>query len=834
MPSLLRHSLPALISIVCASQALHAQTNLWTEIRETDIQADPADRLIIPDAYQTVELDFPKMDQLLQLAPTEQEHQQGTNGLLLQFPMPDGSTVIFEIWKTTVLHPQLQAKYPEIRAYVGKSTDRPGMLARIDISPYGFHAMFLNTGKSAIFIDPYARGTLSAYICFYKKDHPRRLADAFICHNSDQIVIDPPNQASDRAGDCGNRREYQLALACTGEYANFHGAFGTNKAPALAAMNTSMNRVNGVYERDASIRMIIVPNNDVVIFTNPATDPYTNDDGGIMLGENQSTCDALIGTNNYDIGHVFSTGGGGIATLNSPCNVNLKARGVTGLPSPIGDIFDIDYVSHEMGHQFGGQHTQYNDGCNRSNSSAMEPGSASTIMGYAGVCSPNVQSNSDNYFHARSLQQIGNFVTGSGGTCATLVPTGNSAPVVPSLVNKTIPHSTPFLLTGSATDPNGNILSFCWEQMNAWSNPTQPMPPESTNISGPMFRSFSPDGNNYRYCPRFEDVLSGFDFDWEELPSVNRTLSWRLTVRDNNPAGGCTTEQNMTVMTSGSIGPFEVTSPNGGESYPGNSTQTITWNVAGSNNAPVSCANVSILLSLDGGASFSTIVASTPNDGSQSVTFNAPVTSQARIMIQAVGNIFYDVSNNNFSFSLSLPIELIAFNAVPQQNQVRLDWETASEKNNRGFYVERSLAKADAFATIGWVAGTGTTNTAQRYTFFDQDVQPGFDYYYRLRQTDFDGKEQYSPIRTTFLEGAGSNLLVLPNPATEKIRVEAPSGTAELVGNVEILDVKGSLVTDLPVQSRSFELDVSELKTGVYFIRVIAEGHVFRGVFLRQ
>lgn len=833
MPSLFRYSLLTLIFLVSTSQILPAQINCWTDVREADIQADPADRLLIPDAYRTLELDFAKMDLLLQSASTEEVFQQGANGIILAFPMPDGSTVNFEIWKTTVLHPQLQAKFPQIRAYAGRSTDHPGMLARIDISPYGFHAMFLNTGTGAVFIDPYARGTLMEYICFFKKDHPRRLSDAFICHTDDPIVIDPPNQVSDRAGDCGNRREYQLALACTGEYANFHGAFGANKAPALAAMNTSMNRVNGVYERDAGIRMIIIPNNDAVIFTDPDTDPYTNDDGGIMLGENQSTCDAIIGTNNYDIGHVFSTGGGGIATLNSPCNVNWKARGVTGLPSPVGDIFDIDYVSHEMGHQFGAQHTQYNN-CNRSGPSAMEPGSASTIMGYAGICSPNVQSSSDDYFHARSLQQIGNFVTGSGGNCATLVPTGNAAPVVPNLVNRSIPHSTPFLLTGSATDPNGNPLSYCWEQMNAWSNPTQPMPPESTNSSGPMFRSFSPDGNNYRYCPRFEDVLSGFDFDWEELPSVNRTLSWRLTVRDNNPAGGCTTERNMNVTTSGSIGPFEVTSPNGGESFPGNSTQTITWNVAGSNNAPVSCANVAILLSLNGGASFSTLVGSTPNDGSETITFNAPVTSQARIMIQAVGNIFYDVSDNNFSFSLPLPIELISFNAAAQQNKVRLDWETATEKDNRGFYVERSVENAAAFATIGWVPGAGTTNTAQRYTFFDSDAKPNFNYYYRLRQTDFDGQEQYSPIRAVLLEGTGGTLLVLPNPASENIRVEVPAGGAELFGNIEILDLKGGLVSTQPIQNRSFELDVSGFETGLYFIRVLAEGRVFRGVFLRQ
>jgi hypothetical protein len=192
------------------------------------------------------------------------------------------------------------------------------------------------------------------------------------------------------------------------------------------------------------------------------------------------------------------------------------------------------------------------------------------------------------------------------------------------------------------------------------------------------------------------------------------------------------------------------------------------------------------------------------------------------------------VSDNNFSFSLPLPIELISFNAAAQQNKVRLDWETATEKNNRGFYVERSVENAAAFATIGWVPGAGTTNTAQRYTFFDSDAKPNFNYYYRLRQTDFDGQEQYSPIRTVLLEGTGGTLLVLPNPASENIRVEVPAGGAELFGNIEILDLKGGLVSTQPIQNRSFELDVSGFETGLYFIRVLAEGRVFRGVFLRQ
>jgi subtilisin-like proprotein convertase family protein len=638
------------VLLIFSPNAAAAQSGLWTEIRESDIAAPLDDRLVIPNQYRTLRLPLDQLRSMLQSAPSEQDYYEGAPGLLVQFPLPDGRMLAFEVWEAPVMAPELGAQFPDIRSYAGKSADPAGVLTRFDISPAGLHVLFLNTSAGSAFIDPYARGNTADYICFFKKDFVKRTGNAFACGVEEQLVS---TNASDRsAGDCGNLRQYRLALACTGEYANFHGAFGADKAPALAAMNTSMTRVNGVFERDAGVRMVIVANNTNVIFTDPATDPYTNNNGTTMLGQNQTTCDANIGSANYDIGHVFSTGGGGVASLSCVCNASFKARGVTGSPSPVGDPFDIDYVAHEMGHQFGANHTQYNN-CNRNNATAMEPGSASTIMGYAGICSPDVQSNSDDYFHAISLQEIGAFVTGSGNVCATLVPNGNAAPSLPTLTNRTIPKSTPFLLAAAATDPNGDVLSYCWEQMDPYVPPAQPMPPASTNTTGPMFRSLLPVGTTARYFPNFDDLLSGVNSDWEELPSVARTMSFRLTVRDNHANGGCTTEKNMTVTTSGTTGPFAVTVPNGGESYALGSQQTVIWNVAGSNGSPVNCAQVDILLSTDGGASFSTLVANTPNDGTEPVVLPNVTTSLARILIQSVGNVFFDVSDQNFSIGVS-------------------------------------------------------------------------------------------------------------------------------------------------------------------------------------
>lgn len=815
-----------------------AQPIVWSDIAESAIVANPNDRLIVPDRYRTLRLDFVAMRAHLITAPTLADYLQGTPGISVDFPLPDGGMATFEVWDAPVLHPDLGKAFPEIRSFAGKSRSKPGMTARFDISPKGLHAMLFNPGGSSIFIDPYARGNTADYLCYFRKDFVKRTGDRFVCHVSDlekvELPAPPPYSVSDRAGDCGNLRVYRLALACTGEYANYHGSFGADKAPALAAMNTSMTRVNGVFERDCGLTMSIVPNDTAIIFTSPANDPYSNNNGSAMLNQNQTTCNNIIGAANYDIGHVFSTGGGGVATLNSPCSNSIKARGVTGSPNPIGDPFDIDYVAHEMGHQFGANHTQFNN-CNRVNAAAMEPGSASTIMGYAGICAPDVQSNSDDYFHAYSLFEIGGFVTGGGNSCAVKVPTGNSKPVITALTNRTIPHSTPFILTASATDPNGDAMTYCWEQMNNYTT-NETMPPASTNMTGPMFRSLNQTTESSRYFPYYEAVLNNYTPTWEVLPSVGRSMSFRVTVRDNNPAAGCTSEANMTVTTSASVGPFEVVTPNGGENYPSNSTQTVTWNVAGSNGSPVNCANVSILLSTDGGNNYATLLASTPNDGSQQVTYNVSPTTQARIAILAVGNVFYDISNSNFTISAPLPVELVSFSARRQTDGIRLDWNTATETNNRGFRIERSADGTGQFEPIGWMDGHGSTTLPHSYTFLDTDLPRAGVLYYRLRQTDFDGSEQLTDIRAVLLEndGQGNRLTVWPNPAGAKIRLQLPPGATQETSRVLVLNPAGVPVLQLAALPDSGEIDLQNLLPGVYTVHVTTGNQSFSGQFIRS
>ncbi len=617
-------------------------SSLWEDVSEISVAGKESMRQIVPQKYRLVALDFKAMSVKLKTLNT---WNQGDTfvGKLLELPTPDGKMQQFKVVEASIFAPELAAKYPKIKSFKGWAVDNPGINVRFDISPKGFHAMVLSDNRTW-FIDPYAKGDTKHYVVYDKKNYVDN--EPFTCQFADEKKKIIKNNLLDDAevGDC-QFRTYRLALACTGEYAQFHGGTVND---VLAAMNTTMTRVNGVYERELAVTMVIVANDDQLIYLDGATDPYTNDDGQTMLGENQTTVDNVIGTANYDIGHVFSTGGGGIAALHSPCT-SYKAQGVTGRPDPVGDPFDIDYVAHEMGHQFGAHHTQ-NNACNRTDATAMEPGSASTIMGYAGICYPNVQNHSDAYFHAISLQEIhANITSGPSSGCPTVVALNNTPPVVNGGADYHIPVSTPFVLTAIGADDDGDPITYCWEQMNS---ETAAMPPESTATGGPAFRSFNPTASPKRYFPRLEDILTNTTPTWEVLPSVSRTMDFQVTIRDNHPGGGCNSEDMVTVTTEAAAGPFLVTVPNTNVDWSAQSLRTVTWDVANTTAAPINAQMVDILLSFDGGHTYPEVLASNvPNDGSQQVTMPAQTTSTARIMVKAHDNIFFDVSNTNFTIS---------------------------------------------------------------------------------------------------------------------------------------------------------------------------------------
>jgi subtilisin-like proprotein convertase family protein len=631
-------------------QNLPSPTEMWTDVEEAAIPK-VGTRYILPTTYRTSKLDVAKLQMILDVAPMERTPVALATQTLLALPMPDGSMELFNINESPIMAPELAEQFPQINTYNGVSVSDPGKYVRFDLTPKGFHAMILVAGESTIFIDPYSfgGGDDEHYIVYRRKDFRPAFDKNFDCATEDkfqQIENKAKNEFKAAFGTC-ELREYRLALACTGEYTQFHG--GT-VAGALAAQVTTMNRVNGIYETAMAIRMNIVANNNLIVYTNATTDPYTNNNGGAMLGQNQTTCDNIIGSANYDIGHVFSTGGGGIAGLGVVCSNGSKAQGVTGGGSPVGDPFDVDYVAHEMGHQFGANHTQ-NNACNRNPSTAMEPGSASTIMGYAGICAPNVQNNSDDHFHGVSLEEIEAEILSHN--CPVTTTLTNTAPTVStSALTYNVPANTAFALTAVATDPDPDVLTYCWEQMD---NQVSTQPPVASSTGGPNFRSNSPITDPTRYFPNLIDLAAGVSPTWEVLPSVSRAMNFRVTVRDNAAGAGCTDHEDVVLNFDANSGPFIVTYPNAtGIVWTATTSETVTWDVAGTDLAPVSCTTVDILLSTDGGQTYPTVLATAvANDGSEAVTVPNTPSTTCRIMVRANDGIFFDISDNDFEIQVA-------------------------------------------------------------------------------------------------------------------------------------------------------------------------------------
>ena len=657
------------IALFAPSGAAAADVSPFRDLARESAQALPsrgAWESPLPGRFRTLEVDVKALESWLDRAPAERSTAAAVTPLVLALPYPDGTDRLFRVEESPILEPALAGKFPEIRTFVVQGIDDPTATGRLSLTSLGFHAMVLSA-SGTVFIDPYRRGDSRYAISYFKGDARKPAGAAFHCDVKGDAEeaeekagrIEPPGPPQ-AATSGAQLRTYRLALAATGEYSA--AVCAPNPAAvdcALNAMVVSMNRVDGIYEREVAIRMVLVGNDDLIVYTDGDTDPYTNDEGDTMRGENQSNLNSVIGAASYDIGHVFSTGGGGIASLRVPCT-GSKAQGVTGSSHPTGDGFDVDYVAHEMGHQFGGDHT-FNGttgacgGGNRWAPTAYEPGSGTTIMAYAGICGvEDLQPHSDDTFHTKSFDEIVAFSTGTtGSSCAAITATGNTAPTVNAGPAYTIPKQTPFTLTGSASDPDGDALTYLWEEFDLGTATTS-----STISTGdqtaarPIFRSFVPLTVPSRTFPRLADILNNVTTIGEWMSTRNRAMVFRLTARDNRAGGSGVSYAATTVTVNAAAGPFAVTQPNTAVSWMGNSARTVTWDVAGTSAAPVSCASVRIDLSTDGGNTFpTTLAASTANDGSEAVTIPNTPTTQARVRVSCVGNVFFDISNANFTIT---------------------------------------------------------------------------------------------------------------------------------------------------------------------------------------
>ncbi|WNJ15938.1 reprolysin-like metallopeptidase [Pontibacter sp. G13] len=739
----------ALLWAMCCS-SLFAQSNAANFWQDAPIstRAQRSHVAYQVDDFRSLTLNESLMKRFLQTVAQQPQE--------LVIPLPDGTLSTFRIHRNRTMSPGLQAKYPELMTFSGVEVGNPANTIQLEWTPNGFTGQILGT-EGTIVLDPFGSELPDHYVVFEKEKASSDLTQ-FVCNVMGGIAPhEHHHEHAHAARSNGQLRTYRLALAATGEYTNFHG--GTVQA-ALAAMVVVMNRVNGIYNREVGVEMELIPNTDLLIYTNGSTDPYSNNSGGAMLGQNQTNVNSVIGSANYDIGHVFSTGGGGIAALGSVCSSTNKARGVTGLPAPVGDPFSVDYVAHEMGHQFRGNHTfNGNSGSCSGNgnlSTAFEPGSGSTIMAYAGICGgDNIQNNSNDYFHAGSLDEILPFVQSFGGsTCGVLTTTGNTDPVVTTdQTPYVLPMMTPFELEGIAADLDGDTVTYCWEQMNfgQFGDPGAPVG------NSPIFRSFSPVEVPNRVFPRIENIINNTSTNSEVLPTYSRDLDFRLTVRDNKGGIG---SANMAMTVVSSAGPFEVLQPNAFTTYTGGFLEEVKWDVANTDQMPVNCQAVDIVLSTDGGFTYdSVLAASVPNTGSAFVVIPDIQGQNNRIRVQAADNVFFDISDVNFSI-ISSPIQGFKMYPTPSKafgcvgDTVTFDFLTTSLAG---------LQEAFGVSPVGLPAGvtmemdTDSVEIGQNFQvrFIIPDTLSAGDYPFDLIGVSASGKAEFINLELGISDEAG-------------------------------------------------------------------------------
>ena len=632
----------ALLITLSSSINVKADTKVtnFPQWSQSSFQASEEQRVTnkVSEGYRST-IDFSDLNQNLLSANGE---------VVVSLPLPNGELVNFRLIPTMTMAPDLAARYPTIKTFSGVQIDNPENKGNFDVTPHGFHGFFRLNGQD-VFIEPQFLANNEEYVSYYKKDALSLNANS-VNKRLPPIKKLARNESFERANyyrkSSSTLRTYRIAVAADGEYTAFHG--GT-KELGLAAVVTMINRVNEVYERDLAIKLELVADNDKIIYTNAATDPYANDDTDI--DKNTSVLDKEVGNDNYDIGHIVGTGGGGVAGYGVVCDSTAKGEGLTGSDQPTGDAFFIDFVAHEIGHQFRADHTfnGASGSCedNRESLSSYEPGSASSIMGYAGLCEgQNLQDNSDPYFHIHSISQISQFVASGGGSqCGKSTDNGNKAPVVDAGSDYTIPSNTPFMLSGSATDADQDTLSYSWEQYD--------LGPQSNNAAQqvddgkrPLFRMWSPTEKPVRIFPQMASILANKLEIGETYPTTTREMNFRLLTRDGK--GGVNFD-TVKVNVIKSDEPFAVIAPNA-ESQWNETQQNIRWNVANTNQSPISCAAVDITLSLDGGQSFGHKLADkVANNGSFDVNLPVASTNQARVKISCSDNIFFAISKGNFN-----------------------------------------------------------------------------------------------------------------------------------------------------------------------------------------
>ncbi|WP_435135258.1 reprolysin-like metallopeptidase [Formosa sp. A9] len=657
-------------------QNIHAQNNYWTKSSETGLQSERTNRKTHPEIYQIFKLDLPAFKATLRNTPLASAKGVKT-GTVVEFPMPDATFQKFSVTEAPIMQSKLAAKFPMIKTYKAVGIDDKTATMRFSVTPFGLHVFSLSGKRSSLFIDPFTTDG-KQYMVYERASIQGDLQD-FECLTDESVDLYSLKNDVSRVDAAYNTdkilRTYRLALSCNAKYGALFAGVGTGeekKANIQAQMAITMNRVNEIYERDLAITLIFIDRNDELIYYNVNTDPWENE----FNTKTQQVISTTLGDESlYDIGHNFNTSGGGSAGCLSCVCVDAvepftgsfsKGRGFTGTPNPVGDAFDIDYVAHEMGHQFGGYHTM--NTCSRSGNGAteVEPASGSSIMGYAGICGDNnVQANTDAHFNYVNIRDINNNIQPQGNSsCGAQTPLDNVPPVANAGKDYSIPVSTPYVLTGTATDADGTeTLTYNWSQNDPETAPAAGAP-QSNWAVGPLYRSHLPTDSPSRYMPSLSDVVAGnLTPTWEVTPAVARTLNFAFTVRDNGsgfPVGIGQTHADVMTVTVVDGTPFTVANPNAATTWYVNTNYKVKWNVGETNKAPIDCKTVNIKLSTDGGYTYPiTLASNVENNGEASVLIPDVTGTQCRIMVEAADNIFYDISNADFVIEKSEPMFLL-------------------------------------------------------------------------------------------------------------------------------------------------------------------------------
>ncbi len=680
-----------LLSVIFLGLATaNAQSNrYWTPAeKRADIErAKGTFRSTFPTQYDLYTLNFNQIKtQLFSIVD-----QPGAT-CVITLPNAQGKLEDFIVNEASNFEADLQAQFPEIRAFSGKSKSDPTSYMKLSIAPQGIKTVVFRTGSTSEFMEPFSADG-AVYVVYSKSNNGP--ASSWKCDVNDEFggITSPSNRNSGNTTMANNGvlKTMRLAQSCTAEYSNYFGATSAAQVNlVLAAFNATLARANGCYEKDLGVHLNIVAETTNVIFYNPSTDPYSDaatGSGGAWNTELQNTLSSMLtGTgstlaaNNaaYDIGHLFgaSGGGGNAGCIGCVCTNDTsstsdknKGSGYTspGDDIPEGDTFDIDYVVHEVGHQLGANHTFTH--ANEGSGYNVEVGSGITIMGYAGITNYNAAMHSIDTYHALSISQIQNNLNSKTCPVSTLQAGVNATPTATAGGNFTIPKSTPFMLIGTGADADGDALTYSWEQVNVDNAGTYTAANSVAAVAkagGPNWISNAPSTSPVRYCPTMTTVFNGGqttagtgNINVEALSSVSRTLNFRLTVRDNatfvaNTKVAQTGTANATITVDATKGPLTVTSQNtSGISYNLGSTQTVTWAV-NSTDTITGGANVDILITSDNGATWTTLLAATPNDGSADVVMPSSPAVYCRLMVKASNNIFFNVNASNFSVGYTI------------------------------------------------------------------------------------------------------------------------------------------------------------------------------------